>query len=340
MRVTRETLIRLAKERAQERAFNNKDILAAYLTGSLLREEPFLGGVTDIDVVFVTQSNPPRTREIIKLTPDFHLDVLYRAKAEYDPPRELRVNPFLGYEIYDPMLLHESQHFFEFTQAAVRAGFEFHQTDLVLQRCRTLLADSRRIWFDLMDVSESTNPLQVRQYLDAVYLAANAVAELSGPPLAERRLLVEFPERAEQAERPGFEAGLIGLLGGTNLPASTLDAWIPKWKSTFEAAAGIGKADLGVHPARVNYYLKAFEAMQASGSPIVMLWPMLRTWTLAAIALPKAQAADWIEACQQLGLLGTGFAEKVLGLDHFIDEVEIRLDEIAEEHGLETSTSI
>mgnify|MGYP000284805323 CR=1 FL=1 len=29
-------------------------------------------------------------REIVALTPDFHLDISYRAKAEYDPPRELR----------------------------------------------------------------------------------------------------------------------------------------------------------------------------------------------------------------------------------------------------------
>ena len=340
MRVTRETLIRLAKENAQERAYNNKDILAAYLTGSLLTEEPFLGGVTDIDLVFVTKGNPPRTREIVKLTPDFHLDILYRAKADYAPPRELRVNPWLGYEIYDPMLLHESQHFFEFTQAAVRAGFEFHETELVLQRCRKLLADARKIWFDLTDIGEAVGPVQVRQYLDAVYLAANTVAELSGPPLAERRLLMEFSSRAEQAKRPGFGAGLVGLLGGTNLPVTSLDAWLLLWKSTFISAAETGKADLSIHPARVNYYLKCFEAMLGGDNPIVVLWPLLRTWTYAVLALTESQAADWVEACKQLGLLGAAFEEKVQGLDHFIDEVEIRLDEIAEEHGLETSTSI
>ncbi len=152
MRVTRESLIRIAKETAQERAFNNKDIISAYLTGSLLTEEPFLGGVTDIDLVLVTANNPPMSREIVALTPDFHLDISYHAKAEYDPPRELRANPWLGYEIYDPMLLHETKHFFEFTQAAVRAGFEFHEPALVLQRCRKLLDHGRKIWFDLMDI--------------------------------------------------------------------------------------------------------------------------------------------------------------------------------------------
>ncbi|MEI6505868.1 MAG: hypothetical protein WCO90_08335, partial [Planctomycetota bacterium] len=79
MRVTRETLIRLAKETAQTRSFDNGDIVAAYLTGSLVSGgDPFLGGVTDIDLVFVTAGKPRQTREIVKLTGDFHVDILYR----------------------------------------------------------------------------------------------------------------------------------------------------------------------------------------------------------------------------------------------------------------------
>ena len=48
----------------------------------------------------------------------------------------------------------------------------------------------------------------------------------------------------------------------------------------------------------------------------------------------------WRSACNQLGLTGTSFEERVEGLDHFLDEVEALLDELAREHGLETSTSI
>ena len=57
MRVTRESLIRIAKETAQERAYNDKNIIAAYLIGSLLTEDPLLGGVTDIDLVLVTANS-------------------------------------------------------------------------------------------------------------------------------------------------------------------------------------------------------------------------------------------------------------------------------------------
>jgi hypothetical protein len=340
MRVTRESLIRIAKETVQERSYNNKDIVAAYLTGSLLTEEPLLGGVTDIDLVLVTANKPPMTREIVALTPDFHLDISFRAKAEYSPPRELRVNPWLGYEIYDPMLLYESQHFFEFTQAAVRAGFEFHEPSLMLQRCRKLLDHGRKIWFDLMDVGEDSSPKDVAGYLKSLYHAVNVIAELHGPPLPERRLLMLFPSLAEQAGRPGLSVGLLGLLGSTGLEASVLEGWLPEWESMFKAAFETGKAEAHIHTARLNYYKKCFEAMLGSDNPITMLWPLLNTWTHSAVALPKSEINAWQTACETLGLTGKRFAEHVEGLDHYLDELDILLDEIAEANGLETSTSI
>ena len=171
MRVTRETLIRLAKENARTRAFDNKDIVAAYLIGSLLGDDPFIGGLTDIDLVFVTAGKPPRSREIVKLTGDFHLDITYHARAEYNPARELRVNPWLGTEIYNPMLLYEREKFFDFVQAAVRAGFEFNAPTLTLQRCRTLLAHGRGIWTDLLETGETVGPKDVAHYLKAIYHA-------------------------------------------------------------------------------------------------------------------------------------------------------------------------
>ncbi len=340
MRVTRESLIRIARETVQERSYNDKSIIAAYLTGSLLTEDPFLGGVTDIDLVLVTASTPPMSREIVGLTPDFHLDISYRAKADYHPPRELRVNPWLGYEIYDPMLLYESQHFIEFTQAAVRAGFEFHEPSLVLQRCRTLLDHGRKIWFDLMDIGEDNGPKDVAKYLKSLYHAVNVIAELNGPPLPERRLLLMFPSLAEQAERPGLSVGLLGLLGASHLDTSTLAGWLPAWESDFKSAYETGKADPRVHTARTNYYKKSFDAMLGGDDPAVMLWPLFNSWTRAIVVLPEDEIDTWQAARATLGLSGKGFVERVEGLDHYLDEIDILLDEIAAANGLETSTSI
>jgi hypothetical protein len=340
MRVTRESLIRIAKETAQERAYNNKNIIAAYLTGSLLTEEPFLGGTTDIDLVLVTAGTPPLSREIVKLTPEFHLDISFHAKADYTPTRELRINPWLGYEIYDPMLLYDNQHFFDFTQAAVRAGFEFHEPALVLQRCRKLLDHGRQIWFNLTDVGDQATPRDVATYFKSLYHAVNAIAELHSPPLPERRLLLLFPALAEQAGRPGMSVGLLGLLGGAELDAGRLEAWLPAWEASFKAGFETGKADARINTARINYYLHCFKAMLGGEDPKILLWPLLTTWTLAAVVLPENRISPWQAAFEELGLVGSQFPERVQGLDHYLDEIELLLDEIAEANGLETSTSI
>src|SRR5512140_2545038 len=103
MRVTRDSLIRLARETAQERSFNDRSIIAAYLTGSLVTDtDPMLGGTTDIDLVLVHSMAAPVDREIVKLSPDFHLDIRHRSRSEFRSPRELRADPSLGYEMYNP----------------------------------------------------------------------------------------------------------------------------------------------------------------------------------------------------------------------------------------------
>lgn len=342
MRVTRESLIRIAKETSQERAFNDRNIVAAYLTGSLVSDnDPMLGGTADIDLVFVHDTKNIVGREIVKLTPDFHLDIGHRAKSDFKSPRELRTDPFLGYEMYDPMLLYQREKFFEFVQAGLRAGFEFHAPSLVLQRCRKLLAEARKGWIDLSDISEDkAGPTQVRQFLRAVNYAGNAVAELSGAPLTERRFLLEFPARAQAAERPDFTAAMFNLIGASRVDASTLAGWLPEWKTDFLAASENSKVDQRIHSARLNYYEKAIQPLLEGETPLAALWPFIHTWTLCAAVLSASELKHWQAVCEQLGLLGAGFEERSSQLDHYLDEIEVRLDEIANLNGLETSTSL
>jgi hypothetical protein len=299
-----------------------------------------LGGTADIDIIFVHADEPKQRREFVKLTPDFHLDISRRAKAEFKRPRELRLDPWLGWEMYDPLLLFEREKFFEFVQAGLRAGFEFNAPAPALQRSRLLLSHGRGIWRDLLAVSDTVTPTDLTQYMKSLYHAVNAVAELSGPPLQERRLMLEFPDRAETAKRPGMNAGLVGLLGASNLDSSTMNEWMPEWKLAFEAAMENSRVDPSIHPARLNYYEKAIRAMLAGENPHAALWPLLQTWTLAVEVLSDDSGSAWRSACDQLGLTAAGFEEHVNGLDQFLDEVEVLLDELAAEHGLETSTSI
>src|SRR5262245_30375837 len=232
MRVTRESLIRIAKETAQEHAFNDRDIVAAYLTGSLATDDfdPMLGGTTDIDIIFVHTAEPKHRREYVSLTPDFHVDISHRARAEFKKPRELRMDPWLGWEMYDPMLLFEREKFFEFVQAGLRAGFEFNAPAPALYRSRLLLSQARQIWRELLGGGDLVMPRDVEQYMKSLYHAVNAVAELSGPPLQERRLLLEFASRAETAQRPGMNGGLHDLLGLSSTDPSLMSEWLPDWK--------------------------------------------------------------------------------------------------------------
>jgi hypothetical protein len=341
MRVTRESLIRIAKETAQQRAFNDPDVIAAYLTGTLASDtDPLLGGTADIDVIFVHAEEPKYRREFIKLTPDFHVDLSHRARAEFKRPRELRLDPWLGWEMYDPLLLFEREKFFEFVQAGLRAGFEFNAPAPALQRSRILLSDARQIWRDLLSASDLITPKDVVQYMKLLYHAVNAVAELSGPPVQDRRLMLEFASRAETAQRPELNAGLVSLLGGSGLDASIMSAWMPEWKLAFESAMENNRVDPRIHPARLNYYEKAIQAILASDNPRAALWPLLQTWTLTADVLPDPAVESWRAACGHLGLTLPGFEERVEGLDRFLDEVEALLDELARQYGLETSTSI
>lgn len=341
MRVDRTSLIRIAKETAQERAFNDRNIIAAYLTGTLADEaaDPMLGGTADVDIIFVHLAEPKHRREFVKLTPDFHVDISHRAKAEFKRPRELRIDPWLGWEMYDPQLLFEREKFFEFVQAGLRAGFEFNAPAPALGRSRTLLTHARQIWRDLLAIEDMVTPHDVSKYISSLYHAVNAVAELSGPPLQERRLLLDFPARAETAQRPGMTAGLYGLLGASALEGEKVNTWLAGWRSDFEAASESVRVDVRIHPIRLNYYEKAIQALLAGPEPRAALWPLLHTWTLAAEVLPENALDAWRSACGHLGLNVLGIEERVNALDHFLDEVEALLDELAARYGLDSSGS-
>lgn len=338
MRVTRDSLLRIAKETVQERAYNDPDIIAAYLTGSL-RGEPMLGGTADIDLVFVHKTTPMKSREFVKLTPDFHIDISRRAKDEFSSPRELRGDPWLGFEMYDPVLLYEREKFFDFVQASLRAGFEFEQPPLMLQRCRTLLSHGRGNWFDISEHEGEAGPKEIRKYMKALFHAVNAIAELSGPPIWERRLLLEFPARAEAAQKTGTVAAIYGLLGAPNIDVDKVKGWLSDWKSAFRTASETPGVDARIHAARLNYYEKSIKAMLDGDTPLSALWPVLHTWTLSTSVLGGDHLKFWQFAVSDLGLLGDGFAEKVAGLDHFLDEIEIMFEEIAAANGLDAEPS-
>ena len=97
--------------------------------------------------------------------------------------------------------------------------------------------------------------------------------------------------------------------------------------------------DLRIHAARANYYEKAINVMLEGQIPLAALWPLFHTWTLSAEVLDGDHLNFWQNAAGELGFLGTGFAERVDGLDHFIDDIDVMLEAVAKENGLDEQQS-
>jgi hypothetical protein len=324
-------LIRIAEETAQKRAMSDPWLVAAYLTGSLRSENPFLGNTTDIDIVFIHAEEPDFRREVLPLTPEVHLDIVHNPRSDYKKPKELRVHPWLGPELYDPLPLYVSQHFFEFVQAGVRD--KYHEPVNVLARSRRQAETARQTWNQLK-LDQASGPNLLLGYLKSVYAAANAVALLTGNPLAERRFLLQFPERAEAVGQPGLAAGLLGLLGANRVDAGRLAGFLPEWEKAFLAAASSPNVQKRIAAPRLEYYKLAFESLLAGETPLAVVWPMIFTWTLSVSVLPPIRMVPWRTACEALGLAGESFGERLDGLDYFLDTVEELLEETASSQGL------
>ncbi len=337
MRVTRESLLRLARETAQERAYNQADVLAVYLIGSLRSAEPFLGQNTDIDLVIVHETRPPLWREIVALPAGIHLDILHRARADYPPSRQLRLHPTLGHELYDAILLYERQPFFEFLQAGVRAGGEFSAPGSICQRAFHLVAESRRGWLALSQVS-TWDAKEMNAWLETLAQAANALMQLNGSPLTERRFLHDFSRRLAELQLQELFSPFLELLGEFSGPLTEVQEWLPHWENDFQTAAQTATRVSDLHPARLQYYLQGIRHYLEGERPGFALWPLLRTWTWAAMVLPDEQRLHWLEFLRRLGWEKGVHSPRLEALDHYLDRVEETLESYANQHGVNLDT--
>ena len=332
MRITRETLMKLAQDTASQRARADLGILAVYLHGSLLEEEPLLGGTADIDLFIVHNDEPAVEREIVRISDEVHLDIIHHTRKLYRQTRELRLHPWLGPTLYGSKNLYDPQHFMDFTQASVRG--QFNRPDQILGRVQPQVEKARQIWISLTSHQGGSDCEMVASYLQAVGLVVNAIAGLSGKPLTERRLLLNFPQRAEAVGHAGLYPGLLGLLGGPMVDAPAIRAWLPGWRLAMETIPSTQVPPRLSSP-RLPYYFRAFDAVLDSEHPLGVLWPLLNTWTEAVSLLPGDSPANepWKSAVTQLGLLGEAFPSREAALDAYLDQVEELLENWARENG-------
>lgn len=332
MRITTETLHKIAQDTVNSRVQTDRTVLAAYLQGSLLTDAPLMGNTADIDLFLVHTGEVELERELVRLTDEVHLDIAHHAHAQYRQPRALRLHPWLGPAVYGCKILYDPQHFMDFTQASVRA--QFHRPDNVLARCNQQAEHARQIWLELASGTRLAGLLEATNYLRALHHAVNAIAGLSGPPLTERRYLVDFPARAATAGHPGLVAGLHGLLGGAAIEVGRLSGWLGEWKAAYPALPA-ESTPLSLHPCRLLYYQRGMATLLESEHPVQCLWPLWLTWTRIIAALPadSPHRNAWQAAGETLGLLGDAFAKRVAALDAYLDQIEEILEAWARANG-------
>jgi hypothetical protein len=124
----------------------------------------------------------------------------------------------------------------------------------------------------------------------------------------------------------------MGLLGGSQVDTAVLRGWLPIWQKDYLSP---DSPPVRIHPARLHYYQRAFVALLDGENPQAVLWPMLRTWTLAASCFSAGapQRQGWQGAGERLGLLGTAFRQRIEALDAFLDTIDESLDAWGREHG-------
>jgi hypothetical protein len=334
MRITRDALLKIAKDNAAFKAVQDKTLMCIYLTGSLATDLPLLGGAADIDLIFVHDRQPARERELVRITDEVHLDIAHYVHLIYDQPRKLRLNPWIGsYLIADPRLLYETQHWFEFTQASAAA--HFYQPDNILARVRPLVDAARRTWMEMSSSTKDGSLEGLLAYLKALENVGNAVACLSGPPLPERRFFLLFPNRAEKIGHPELTSGLINLFMKSPPTEELWQGWLIDWENAYLTVSGQPNCPVKLHAYRKAYYQRAIDALSLDNAPAA-LWILLRTWALAASNFRVNAAAHhpFKVFRQTIGVDDAALPARLKELDAFLDKVEDVIDGFARQNGL------
>lgn len=334
MRLTREKLLKFAEAAAAQRSHGRRGIICVYLTGSLRLEDPLIGGTTDIDLIFIHDSEPPIPHEVAQITEEVSLDIAHYNQSLFRQPRSLRSDPWLGSSLCEnPILLHQAQHWFEFTRASVEALF--HHPENVVRRARPLLENARQQWMKLSMHSGAHGPEWVATYLSALEQAANAVAILTGEPLPLRRLMIEFPQRCAALDRPGLAGGLVDLFTPDELQPGERDAWLTAWRSAYAQIGTRPNCPPSLRPERRLYYDRAVESLWEERLPAA-LWILLNHWTEIENLTPpeNRESSGWYQFANTL-LLGAEQAETRLDtLDAYLDSVEETVEQWAAKNGI------
>ena len=266
--------------------------------------------------MLIHEYEPTAPREILPLSDEVHLDISNHGRRLYEQPRELRIHPWLGPSMCEPVFLHDPSHFFEWAQASVRG--QFHRSDNVLARGHAFLERARETFADL-----ATARSWLQGWLQALLETANAVASLEGFPASGRRVMPQLRSKLNAVGHPEIYDQFLRLSGAEGFEHSLAVEWIAYWKADFSAASKL-TADPELAEARREYHLGAYVTMVDDGSTVEILWPLLSTWDRAihTLALQGDPPSHWADVVVKLGLSIDHASQREAELEQFMDEVE------------------
>lgn len=330
MIVTRDKLIGLARQEIEERAEADEGVLSGYLIGSVVGAEPVIAGAADVDLVIIHAAAPPATREIKPLSEEVHLDITHHHAAFYAHPTLLRVDPWWGPALCEPVFLYDPQHIFERAQAGARG--QFHRPDHVVTRAQTFLARARA-WRAQLGEPQAWP----RAFLAASLTGANAAASLAGFPAAGRRLALELEARATSLQHPQLYTGFLRLLGAGALTPRVASSILGAWARAFDAAWEHTQARVVAPPRRI-YYWAGFQGLLEAGRPDAVVWPLLDTWERAIDALQTSgdgaeHRTAWQDWLRQLGIAPTETGLRTDELENYLDYIERLIEQWAVDNG-------
>jgi len=335
MQANQEVLYKLARDYVARKTRGANDLVSVYLTGSVLHDEPLLGGTTDIDLVVVHKEHPTVEREVQRVSYEVSFDIQHHHQSFYAFHRRLRLNPWLGEALCShDSVLYDTGHWFDYIQAGVSS--QYMTPENIYLRAQVFSEKARQEWFELDDPQDIPFSSWVDLYFKVVYTAANALAVLGGPALTNRRFLLDFPGRVEAFGQLNLAGDLNRLVSGDFGKADIYKKWRPLWEEVFDTVSKAPHCPPNLVPARKAYFFTAADAIADSGSTHAAFWPMLESWR-GAIQVLTGEAnyeADWHQFLADLGIRPETKAHCSSRLDAFIDAGETVLADWKARYGL------
>jgi hypothetical protein len=280
VKITRQHLIDLAKTEVLHRS-NHGDVISGYLIGSVAGGDPLLGETADIDLVLIHTLDAAPRREAVRLSHQVHLDISHHSKDLYLKPSDLRIDPWLGPALCEPIFLHDPDHFFEWAQAGARG--QFFRPDHVYSRATAFIKRARQ-GQSLLALSNRW----LKIYLRAAMEAANAVASLDRFPVSGRRQALDLALQAAHFEYPELYSEFLKLIGRDHLSTWDIPTTLAGWARAYDSAS-VGPTQRSIPPCRRDYYLHGFQALVEDGQAEVILWPLLQIWERVMATLPDIE---------------------------------------------------